>query len=177
MLAFSTVIYPCLCRSAPVLPRVDENTRVEHRVHIGAEPVLLLEIGPVHTRIRHVHTKKEAMVSTFSQKMVTEVCNLLIIMRLLVGRRREERVGMTPGSATCTRTLPFHSHDLLSYEFVTNLFLPHAVGNESLDVSRAVLVRVGPTCHVKRLCSRGSIPTSTRAATLHHTLHLDVIYG
>ena len=66
------VVCCCTCSSAAILPRVDEDSRVEHGVDVGAEWVLPLEVAlvnwswSVHTRTKIKVTNRHLDEGTYS---------------------------------------------------------------------------------------------------------------
>lgn len=99
--------------SAAVLPWVHEDTRVEHRVHVGAERVLPLEVGLVHgAGLVHV-----------------------VAMGFLISRAREKGFVTATLSAASTGSTSFHFDDLVRDKLVADFFFFKAVLNKHLDVS------------------------------------------
>ena len=60
---------------------------------------------------------------------------LLIIMLLLVSGRWEKRLGSAPLSTASSGTMTLHLDDLISNQFVSNIFLLQSFSHEGFDVS------------------------------------------
>ena len=94
-------------------------------------------------------------------------------MVLLIGGRWEKRLNLA-SLRTAGPWLPstLHFDDLVSDEFVADLFLFHAVGHQGLDVGRARLVGIiSCICYIERLSSF-IVSCALSTSSIHNFLHL-----
>jgi len=99
--------------SAPVLPWMDKDARVEHRVDVGTEWILSFKVGLVHL----------------------SSCMNVIIMAFLICGRWEKSLCRISRSTISSWTIALHLYDFICDEFVTNIFLLQPLSHKILDMS------------------------------------------
>jgi len=110
------------------LPWVDEDTRVEHRVDVRAEWVLLFEVRLVDYTVS-VHTK-ELFLSH-------KILHLLYIMYFLVCSRWEKiYVSFVSAGTVSPWTLGLDFYNFIGNKLASNPLLSDAIGHEILDNRR-----------------------------------------